>query len=451
MSADTTATTARRKRTTLEVLGQIRQPKVAVMLALGFASGLPFLLTANTLGFWLRDEGTTLKAIGFISWVGLAYTLKFLWSPIVDRVDVPLLGRWLGRRRGWMLLSQLVIAAGLIGMAVVGPSGGLTAIGVLALVTAIASATQDIVIDAWRIEAADNPDEQGLLSSAAALGYRSAIIAADALILAVAARLGWPGAYTAYGLAMIVGVTATWFALEPARADAVLQSKAPLWTPRGLFDAVIGPFYDFFRQHRALGLLMLVAITFYRLPDFVMGPMYNPYYHDLGLTKDMVAAVRGSVGLVGVFAGVAAGGLSAVRLGLFPTLLIGAALQGLGTAAFALLGLFPADLAVFGAVMTFDNFAQAYAGVTLIAYMSSLTSLGYTATQYALLSSAYALLGKFLKGFSGVVVDGLTPAHGLIGAYQIAFIGSGLLAVPPLILFAVLARILSRRIAAASA
>ncbi|MDB5444038.1 MAG: transporter, partial [Phenylobacterium sp.] len=151
MTATSTAA-PRRKRTAMEVLASVRQPKVAVMLALGFSSGLPFLLTANTFGYWLRDEGTGLKAIGFISWVGLAYTMKVFWAPIVDRVDVPLLGR-LGRRRGWILFAQLVVALGLIGMASVGVAGGLTAIGAFALLTAFASATQDIAIDAWRIEA----------------------------------------------------------------------------------------------------------------------------------------------------------------------------------------------------------------------------------------------------------------------------------------------------------
>jgi PAT family beta-lactamase induction signal transducer AmpG len=301
----TSAAAPRRKRTAMEVLAQIRQPKVAVMLALGFSSGLPFLLTGNTLGYWLRDEGASLKAIGFISWVGLAYSFKYLWAPLVDRVDVPILGKWLGRRRGWMALAQIVTGLGLIGMAAVGPGGGLTAIGVFALVAAFASSTQDIVIDAWRIEAAADSDEQGLLSSAAALGYRAALIATDALILAVAARIGWAGSYVLYGVAMAIGLAATWFALEPKRADQVLQTKPPLWTPRGLFDAVIGPFIEFFREHKALGLLMLLGIAVYRLPDFVMGPMYNPYYHDLGLTKDMVAAVRGSLGLAAAIGGVA--------------------------------------------------------------------------------------------------------------------------------------------------
>jgi MFS transporter, PAT family, beta-lactamase induction signal transducer AmpG len=442
------ATPPRKRRTAMEVLRSVRQPKVAVMLALGFASGLPFLLTQNTLGYWLRDEGTSLKVIGFISWVGLAYVLKPFWAPIVDRVDVPLLGRF-GRRRGWMLLSQLVVAGGLVGMAMVGPTGGLTAIGAFALVVAFASATQDIVVDAWRIEASNDSDEMGLLSSAAQLGYRVAILVADAAIIAAAARMGWAPSYVIMAVLMSIGVAASLFAFEPARADEVMHSKAPLWTPRGFFDAVVGPFLDFFANHKALGLLMLAAIAAYRLPDFLMGPMYNPYYHDLGFTKDTVAVVRAATGLPGAFVGIAVSGICAVRFGLFPTLILGSVLQGLGTAAFALLGV-SNSVELFTAVMALDNFAQAFAGVALVAYMSSLTSLGYTATQYALLSSTYAFLGKFLKGFSGAVVDGLTPAHGLIGAYQLAWLGTGLTAIPPILLVLLLARVQSRKLAAAS-
>jgi len=435
----TDQTAPRRKRSAMEVVRSLRQPKVAVMLALGFASGLPFLLTQNTLGYWLRDEGVSLKVIGFASWIGLAYVLKPFWSPIVDRVDVPLLGR-LGRRRGWMLLSQIIIAAGLIGMAAVGPAPGLTAIAGFAVVVAFASATQDIVIDAWRIEAASDAEEIGLLSSAAQLGYRVALLVADAAIIAGAEHYGWPVSYVAMALLMGIGVAASFFAFEPAQADAVMHGKAPLWTPRGFFDAVVGPFVDFFGKHKALGLLMLAAIAAYRLPDFLMGPMYNPYYHDLGITKDTVAAVRAATGLPGAFAGIAISGLFAARFGLFRTLIVGSVLQGVGTAAFALLAV-SHDLASFTAVMAIDNFAQAFAGVALVAYMSSLTGLGYTATQYALLSATYAFLGKFLKGFSGVVVDGLTPSQGLLGAYATAFVGTGLTAIPPILLFVLLARL----------
>ena len=447
MSAKTETSQAARRRipTVREVLASLRQPKVAVMLALGFSSGLPFLLTGNTLGYWLRDEGTSLKAIGFLSWVGLAYSFKYLWAPLIDRLDVPLLGRWLGRRRGWMALSQIMVAAGLIGMAIVGPSGGLSAIGIFALVTAFASATQDIVVDAWRIEAAENSEELGLLSSAYQLGYRAALLVTDALILAAAQHMGWGISYTGMAALMTIGFAATWFAFEPTRADEVMRAKAPIWTPQGFFDAVIGPFLDFFGKHKELGVLMLLAVALYRLPEFISGPMYNPFYHDLGLTKDTVAAVRGSIGLAASIAGIAAGGVSAVRLGFFPTLIIGAVLQPLAVASFAVLAYLPGNITAFSIVMTADNFAMAYAGVALVAYMSSLTGLGYTATQYALLSSTYAMLGKFLKGFSGATVEGLVPAHGLLGAYATFFVGVGFIGVPALVIFILLARLHARR------
>lgn len=426
----------------MEVLRGLRQPKVAVMLALGFSSGLPFLLTANTFGYWLRDEGTSLVAIGFISWVGFAYAFKVYWSPLVDRVDVPLLGR-LGRRRGWMLFCQLLVAVGLVGMATVGVSAGLVAIGAFALLTAFASATQDIAIDAWRIEAASDSEEVGLLTSAAQLGYRIALLVTDAAIIAAAARVGWPISYVAMAVLMAVGVVATFFAFEPARADAVLHSKPPLWSARGLLDAVIGPFVDFFRKHKVAGLVILLAVALYRLPDFIMGPMYNPYYHDLGISKDTVAVVRGSFGLVATFLGLAAAGLTAIRIGMLPTLIVGLVLEALGTASFALLALHANDV-IFAAVMSLDAFAQAFAGVALVTYMSSLTSLGYTATQYAMLSSTYALLGKFLKGFSGVAVESLTPTYGLLGAYATAFIATGLTAVPAMLLIVLLWRMQGR-------
>jgi MFS transporter, PAT family, beta-lactamase induction signal transducer AmpG len=445
-SAQTPPATAsapkRRHRSAMDVLRAMRQRKVAVMLALGFSSGLPFLLTANTFGYWLRDEGTSLKAIGFISWVGFAYAFKVYWSPLVDRLDVPLLGR-LGRRRGWMLLCQLLVVVGLIGMSTVGVGAGLTAIGAFALLTAFASATQDIAIDAWRIEAASDAEEVGLMTSAAQLGYRIALLVTDAAIIAAAQRIGWSLSYVAMAVLMAVGVVATFFAFEPTRADAVLQRKAPLWSRRGLIDAVIGPFVDFFAKHKLAGLVILLAVALYRLPDFVMGPMYNPYYHDLGISKDTVAVVRGSFGLVATLLGLAAAGLSAVRIGLLPTLILGLVLEGVGTAAFALLALHAGDV-TFAAVMSLDSFAQAFAGVALVTYMSSLTSLGYTATQYAMLSSTYALLGKFLKGFSGVAIDTLTPTHGLLGAYATAFVATGLTALPPMLLILLLWRLHGR-------
>jgi PAT family beta-lactamase induction signal transducer AmpG len=416
-------------------------PKVLVMLALGFSSGLPFLLVGNTFGYWLRDEHTSLSAIGFLSWVGLAYSLKFLWAPLLDRLAVPGFAL-LGQRRGWIALMQVLVAAGLIAMALTGTAHGLVKLGICALVVAFASATQDTAVDAWRIESAANKDELGLLTSAYTFGYRSALLMSEAVILPIAQRIGWNHAYLAYGTVMAVMMIATFFAAEPIRGEQVLaekQTEAPLWTAHGLFDAVIGPFIAFFRTFGPSAVIILLAISLFQLPNFVSGPMYNPMYVDLGLTKDMVGGVRGSFGLVGVFLGVAAGGFLSLRLGLMPAVILGCVSQMAGTALYAVLP-YAHGPVVFALVMGLDNFAIALAGVTLVAYMSSLTSLGYTATQYALLSSTYAWAGKLLKGFSGLAVESMTPHVGLMNAYALFFIGCGLIGVPALLLFAFLAR-----------
>lgn len=507
-----------------QVLANLRQPKVLAMLLLGFSSGIPIYLVGNTLGFWMRENGIELSTIGFLSWVGLAYSLKFLWAPLVDKADAPLFGRWLGRRRGWMLLSQLAVAAALAGMALVQPQPGelaiagialdrLLAFGALALVVAFASATQDIVIDAWRIESADSDEQQGLLTSTSTLGYRGALLVTDSLILILAAHAGWSLSYELMALLMGVGVAATLLAREPQaqRAPAAaVDADAPLgvsdamvvrwllagaigaawlaaalafglrddlalgwrdapwlalapalvWRltrwPRGpvpeatwsrplarpllrMRDAVIEPFAAFFRDHGRWALLMLLTISLYRLPDFLMGPMANPFYADLGIGKETVGAVRGTFGLAATVLGVAAAGLSAVRFGFVPTLLAGAVLGPGSNLAFSYLALHGADPGVFTAAMAIDNFCNGYAGVALVGYMSSLTHVGYTATQYALLSSFYALLGKALKGLSGVAVEHLEAGRSLAEAYSLFFAGTALVGAPALLLCLLLA------------
>lgn len=415
--------------------------RTLLMFALGFSSGLPFLLTSNTLGYWLRDLGTSLAAITFISWVGLAYSLKFLWAPVLDRTSPPLLGR-LGRRRGWMLLAQLVLAVGIFLMALQTRVDNLLVVGALALLVAFASATQDTVIDAWRIESAATDDELKLFTSAYQLGYRIAFLATDALILISAEHLGWSPSYIACALAMLVGICATLVATEPAKADEVIDDRAarsPFWSARGFLDAVWGPFVVFFRTYGWLALLMLAAISLYRLPDFLRGPITNPFYHDIGLSKDFVGAVRGTVGIAAVFLGIAAGGACAVRFGYMRALVFGGVLQGLAIAAFAMLAMRNPSPTLFAAVMVADNFSISFAGVALVAYMSSLTSLGYTATQYALLSSAYTWTGKVLKGTSGPIIESMAAHGGLMQAYQVFFVGAGLLGIPAIILFMALA------------
>jgi PAT family beta-lactamase induction signal transducer AmpG len=366
----------------------------------------------------------------------LAYSLKFLWAPILDRVGVPILSK-LGRRRGWIALAQLAVAGGLMGMAWAGVSHGLTLLGVFALIAAFASSTQDIAIDAWRIESARDADELGLLTSGYTFGYRTALLASEAVILPIAQRIGWNEAYVVYGAMMAIGLAAIFVAAEPIKADQMMARKGaetPLWTPRGFFDAVAGPFIVFFKTHGTHAILILLAISLFQLPNFVSGPMYNPMYVDLGLSKDVVGAVRGSIGLVGVFLGVAAGGFLSLRLGLMRAVLLGCASQMAGTALYAVLP-FAHDPLSFALVMGLDNFAIALAGVTLVAYMSSLTSLGYTATQYALLSSTYAWAGKILKGFSGAAVEGLASHFGLMPAYALFFLGCGAIGIPALLLF----------------
>lgn len=420
-----------------EVLRGLSRPKIAVMLGLGFASGLPFLLVGNTLGFWMREEGIALTAIGFLSWVGLTYSLKFLWAPLIDKVDIPVIGRMLGHRRGWMLAAQFGVIASLAAMALTGPGGDLAVFGAFALATAFASATQDIVVDAWRIESADDAEELALLTSAHQLGYRAALLVTEALILIVAAAIGWAASYGLLAASMGVGIGAALWAAEPRVRTVVASAPG---SARAIADAIVGPFIAFFRTHGHVALLMLAAISLYRLADFVIGPMINPFYADLGLSKETVGAVRGSVGLAASVAGVILGGLSAVRFGFVPTLLIGAVLSPGSNVMFALMALTGPRLEVFSAAILVDNFATGFAGVALVTYMSSLTSAGYTATQYALLSSFYALLGKALKGFSGAIVDTLGASAGLLPAYATFFAGSALIGVPALLLVALLTR-----------
>jgi PAT family beta-lactamase induction signal transducer AmpG len=418
------------------------RPKVVTMLLLGFSSGLPFMLVGNTLAYWLRDEGITLTTIGFLTWVGLAYSLKPLWAPLVDRVDAPLFGR-LGRRRGWIMAAQLAVALGLLSMALIGPAGGLVALACCALIAAFASSTQDIVIDAWRIEIARDGNELGLLSSVATLGYRAALLVTDALILVSANHLGWSVSYAIMAALMGVGIFATLRAEEPKQADSVMHAKEkelPLWTLRGFADAVIGPFTAFFRTHKGLGLLMLAVISLYQIPNYVSGPMANTFYVDVGLSKDAVGGIRASIGLGASLLGVAAGGISAARFGYMRTLIAGLLLEAIAVLAYIPIAYSHGDLTIFAAMMAVDSFGLGFAGIALMTYMSSLTSLGYTATQYALLSSTYSYLGKILKGFSGQTVDTLSAGRNLMDAYALFFAGSAAIGLPALILCLFLAQ-----------
>lgn len=447
-----------KRRKAMDVLRELGRPKVAVMLLLGVSSGLPFMLIGNTLGFWLAESHIKLAAIGFLSWAGLAYLLKFVWGALVDRAGLPVLGS-LGRRRGWMVLTQIVVMAGLVGMALSGPAR-LDLLAEFAVLAAFGAAMQDTVIDAWRIEIADDEDELGLLTAAYSLGFRIAMFATEALILLVATWIGWSLSYLIYGLAMAIGVAAALLAKEPARTvehPETGKGAGPVAAAKGAVDAVVGPFIAFFRAHGfAAALLMLLFITAYHLSDYLRGPMVNPFYTALHIDKPTIAYVRGAIGVPFTIAGIALGGASSVRLGARLTLLIGALIQPVGIAAFALLAAHGGDytlvqlgglkLSAFAAIMAFDAFAIGYSGVALVGYMSSLTSVGYTATQYALLTSAMAWSGKSLKGFSGTMVEGLQKTGiGLVPAFGEFYLLAAALGLPAVILLLLMWRLPANR------
>ena len=456
---------ASKKRGMMEVLRALGKPRVGVMLALGFSSGLPFMLIGNTLGFWLSENDIKLKAIGYLSWAGLAYLWKFIWGAIVDHLPAPFMAAILGRRRGWMIVTQVGIGIGLVGMAAAGPHN-LPLLGGFAVLTGIMAAMQDTVIDAWRIEIAEDPDELGLLTAAYSLGFRIAMFATEALILLVATAIGWSLSYGIFGFLVAVGIGASILAKEPVRADKAMEAlaeKKPPISLKGAIDAVVGPFVAFFRAHGVgVALLMLLMITTYHLCDYMRGPMSNPYYLALGLDKPTIAVVRGAIGVPATIAGIAVGGLLSVRLGVIRTLLLGAILQPIAVAAFALLGqhggdyplisVGPLHWTAFETIMAFDGFAMSISGVALIGYMSSLTSLGYTATQYALMTSAMAWSGKILKGFSGEIVETLQAGgRTLLQAYSTFYLGSAAIGIPAVLLCLILAQRQAKAIAAAKA
>ncbi|HXQ47450.1 MAG TPA: MFS transporter [Caulobacteraceae bacterium] len=449
--APAAAADAPRRYRLVDILRELGRPRVALMLALGLSSGLPFALIGNTLGFWLHQDKVGVAMIGLISAVGFAYTVKFVWGAIVDRIKAPVIGV-LGRRRSWMIISQLVVVAGLMGMAAVDPKLRLGWFVAAAALTAIGAATQDTAIDAWRIETAEDANELGLLTSAYSLGYRVALVLTEAVILIVAKRIGWPLSYVIYGAAMVIGLAAALLVREPARAEAVMEEKANAAARHpliGVYDAVLGPLIAFFRAHGVgMAALMLAMISLYHLCDYMRGPMTGPYYEALKIDNDTIGLVRLFVGTPGSLVGIALGGFCAFRLGRLTTLILGAFLQPLAIGAFAILGwhggdfallaLGPVKITAFEAIMAFDAVAIGFSGVALVTYMSSLTSLGYTATQYALLTSALAFLGKTAKSFSGFFVEALEPGRSLLDAYALFYVASALVAIPAILLCFVL-------------
>ena len=413
------------------------QPTSLRMLALGFSAGLPLLLVLGTLSFWLREAGVSRATIGHLSWVGLAYGFKWVWAPLVDRVTLPLLGR-LGRRRSWLLLAQMGVMVGLVGMAMSDPKESLNAIVWCALLVAFSSATQDIALDAFRIESADT-SLQAALAASYQTGYRLAMIWAGAGVLWIAARAeianaanydhtAWGMAYSVMALSMLVGVLTVIFSKEPATSQIITRAKN---LREWLQVALINPFADFCQRYGWQAFLILALIATYRISDIVMGIMANPFYVDMGYTKDEVAAVTKIYGVAMTLLGAFIGGALAPMLGkgavgVMRLMMAGAVLSSLTNLLFVWLGSRGHDVNALIAVVSADNLASGIASAAFIAYLSSLTNINYTATQYALFSSLMLLLPKFLAGFSGEFVD----AQG----YANFFTATALLGLPVLVL-----------------
>jgi PAT family beta-lactamase induction signal transducer AmpG len=431
-------------------LASYKYPSVFAMLFLGFSAGLPFMLVFATLSAWLREIGIERTTIGMMSWVGIIYSIKFFWAPVVDRLRLPLLGRWLGRRRSWMLLAQFGILLGLLRISHLDPIGHLGTLALLTLFVAFSSATQDIAIDAWRIESAPQP-LQGSMAAAYQLGYRIAIMVSSAGALWIAADAGWSMSYRSMAMLVGIGIVTTLVIREPqprAPVESVTQERRVIeWLrqkahwPATLRDvgawfvgAVVCPFVDFFTRYGSrLAILMLAFIASYRLTDFTMGVMANPFYIDVGYTLKEIAAVAKGYGLIASIAGVLLGGVVVARLGPYKSLALGGVLVIVTNLLFMTLA-WSDEQSLLGlaVVVGSDNLAQGVAGTALIAYLSSLTSASYTATQYALFSSAYALPGKLLMGTSGFVVDQI--------GYPYFFVYTSLLGLPALVMLFFLSR-----------
>lgn len=421
----------------LEAWRVYAQPASLRMLLLGFSSGLPLLLVLGTLSFWLREAGVDRSSIGYFSWVGLAFAFKWTWSPLVDRLALPLLTARLGRRRSWLLVAQGGIVLGLVLLAHHNPTDGLHYTAWAALLVAVAAATQDIALDAFRIESAKS-EEQAALAATYQTGYRLAMIWAGAGALWVAARAqgvqdlpavqvgysfgAWQVAYWAMAVSMLPGMVTVLFSAEPHPVALAPTRSVHEW----MTQAVVAPFSDFFRRYGWHAAALLALIGLYRISDVVMGVMANTFYVDMGYTKDEVAAVTKIYGVIMTLGGSFLGGALAMRWGVMRVLMLGAVLSAASNLLFSWLANHGHDVTALIAVISADNLAGGVATAAFIAYLSSLTNISYSATQYALFSSFMLLIPKSLAGYSGRYVDAF--------GYSAFFTSTALLGVPVILL-----------------
>ncbi len=392
-------------------------PKMLLMLMTGFSSGLPLLLTGSTLKFWMREEGLDLTTIGFFGLVGLPYTVKFLWAPFMDKI-IPPFG---GRRRGWMLITQGLLLLTLASMTFVQPAVHLPILIVLCLLIAFASASQDIVLDAYRREYLKD-EELGIGSSIFVNGYRVGLLASGALALLLADYVSWPTAYLILSLFMIIGIVATILAPEPVVKIAL---------PSSLRDAFLGPFLEFCRRPGWLSILLFILL--YKIGDSMASEMLSPFWVDLGVSKSNVAGIIKTFGLAASIGGGVLAGLVVYRWGIMTSLLLFGFLQMISTAGFALLAIFGDHFLLLTAVIAFENLTGGMGTTAFVAFMASLTNKRFTATQYALLTSMMGIPRVFFGSTTGWFATWL--------GWEGFFILCTLLAIPGLLLIANLRRL----------
>jgi PAT family beta-lactamase induction signal transducer AmpG len=385
------------------------QERVLVIFFLGFSAGLPLPLVYATLTAWLYEAGLPTSTISLFAYLMLAYSFKFVWSPLVDAVSLPGLTRWLGRRRAWLFASQIGLAATLFMLSKADPSATMTIFVVIAVCVAFLSATQDIVLDAYRIEIAPL-EMQGLLAASYQYGYRVAVVVSGAGALYLAEFMSWSVSYAVMAACMAVGIATTLYCKEPENLTPPDYHFAGAWhekVAKWFMAAVAGPFADFFRRYGLFALLMLSFIIVYRLSDYVLGILANPFYLDIGYSKSEVASIAKLYGLGVALIGIGSGGWAILKFGLAKCLIAATVLIASTNLFFAFIVMTGPEIWVLALTISFDNFAQGFSGTIFIAYLSSITNMSFTATQYALFSSLSVLIAKISASFSGTVQEAI--------------------------------------------
>lgn len=416
-----------RQRSWRQSLAVYAQPIMLAMLILGFASGLPLMMVFSKLSYWLRDVGIERSTIGFFYWITISYTLKPIWAPMVDRMPIPFLTAALGKRRSWMMVAILGTMIGLFIIAFSDPSQGLWLTLAGAFILSYSGATLDISIDAWRIESGPR-EEQANMAAAYVLGYRGAIFFSG-FGLAISAWTNWTISFSVMALTM--GLCGILVLMMKEPLHAVREQVAGGFGQR-VAQAIIEPFKQFATRLGVWIVPVFLLIAFYRLSDFTMGVMASPLYSDIGFDRAIVGGIQSGPGLIATISGGFLGGLVAYKYGVLRAMFAGAFITFATNGAYALLAATgtPDSVGLLALVISGDNLAAGFVGTAFIAYLSSLTDPINAATQYALLSSLYALINKFVAGFSGVMADAvgyvnfflITAGYALPAAALVMFI-----------------------------